>query len=70
MHRRSQQRLLVGIAKSRQPSTGAVQVTKFTIGVDCGKIINPRQLDRCMKSGVVMVSAKRSRKKSPLTRAR
>jgi CO/xanthine dehydrogenase Mo-binding subunit len=29
-------------------------VTKFTIGLDCGKIINPRQLDRCMKSGVVM----------------
>lgn len=36
------------------PATGAVRVTKFTIGVDCGKIINPRQLDRCMKSGVVM----------------
>jgi nicotinate dehydrogenase subunit B len=36
------------------PTTGAVQVTKFTIGVDCGKVINPRQLDRCMKSGVVM----------------
>jgi len=36
------------------PSTGAVRVTRFTIGVDCGKIINPRQLDRCMKSGVVM----------------
>jgi CO/xanthine dehydrogenase Mo-binding subunit len=31
-----------------------VKVTKFTIGVDPGKIINPRQLDRCMKSGVVM----------------
>jgi CO/xanthine dehydrogenase Mo-binding subunit len=31
-----------------------VRVTKFTIGVDCGKIINPRQLERCMKSGVVM----------------
>lgn len=28
-------------------------MTRFTIGVDCGKIINPRQLDRCMKSGVV-----------------
>jgi nicotinate dehydrogenase subunit B len=36
------------------PDTGAVQVTKFTIGADCGKIINPRQLERCMKSGVVM----------------
>ena len=29
-------------------------MTKFTIGVECGKIINPRQLDRCMKGGVVM----------------
>lgn len=36
------------------PSTGVVTVTEFTIGVDCGKIINPRQLERCMKSGVVM----------------
>jgi CO/xanthine dehydrogenase Mo-binding subunit len=36
------------------PSTGSLQVTRFTIGLDCGKIINPRQLDRCMKSGVVM----------------
>jgi nicotinate dehydrogenase subunit B len=36
------------------PETGSVQVTRFTIGVDCGKVINPRQLDRCMKSGVVM----------------
>lgn len=36
------------------PATGTVQVTKFTIGADCGKIINPRQLERCMKSGVVM----------------
>ena len=45
----------VGIAEvSVIPATGAVQVTKFTIGVDCGKIINPRQLNRCMKSGVVM----------------
>ncbi len=45
----------VGIAEvAVVPTTGAVQVTKFTIGVDCGKIINPRQLDRCMKSGVVM----------------
>jgi CO/xanthine dehydrogenase Mo-binding subunit len=31
-----------------------VQVTKFTIGADCGKVINPRQLGLCMKSGVVM----------------
>jgi nicotinate dehydrogenase subunit B len=45
----------VGIAEvAVVPATGAVQVTKFTIGADCGKIINPRQLDRCMKSGVVM----------------
>lgn len=36
------------------PATGVLRVTKFTIGVDCGKIINPRQLERCMKSGVVM----------------
>ena len=36
------------------PSTGSLQVTRFTIGLDCGKVINPRQLDRCMKSGVVM----------------
>ncbi len=44
-----------GIAEvSVIPYTGAVQVTRFTIGADCGKIINPRQLDRCMKSGVVM----------------
>jgi nicotinate dehydrogenase subunit B len=44
----------VGIAEiAVTPATGVVQVTKFTIGVDCGKIMNPRQLDRCMKSGVV-----------------
>jgi nicotinate dehydrogenase subunit B len=36
------------------PATGVVRVTKFTIGVECGKVINPRQLDRCMKGGVVM----------------
>ncbi len=45
----------VGIAKvAIVPATGVVRVTDFTIGADCGKIINPRQLDRCMKSGVVM----------------
>jgi CO/xanthine dehydrogenase Mo-binding subunit len=45
----------VGIAEvAVTPDTGAVAVTKFTIGIDCGKIINPRQLERCMKSGVVM----------------
>jgi nicotinate dehydrogenase subunit B len=45
----------VGIAEVTViPATGAVQVNKFTIGVDCGKIINPRQLDRCMRGGLVM----------------
>jgi len=45
----------VGIAEvSVVPATGDVKVTKFTIGGEPGKIINPRQLDRCMKSGVVM----------------
>jgi nicotinate dehydrogenase subunit B len=45
----------VGIAEvSVVPATGEVNVTKFTIGGEPGKIINPRQLDRCMKSGVVM----------------
>jgi hypothetical protein len=45
----------VGIAEvSVVPTGGEVKVTKFTIGAEPGKIINPRQLDRCMKSGVVM----------------
>ena len=45
----------VGIAEiSLVPDTGALSVTKFTLGCEPGKIINPRQLDRCMKSGVVM----------------
>jgi nicotinate dehydrogenase subunit B len=45
----------VGIAEvSVVPSTGKVRATNFTIGCEPGKIINPRQLDRCMKSGVVM----------------
>ena len=45
----------VGIAEvAVTPARAAVQVTKFTIGAECGKVINPRQLDRCMKSGVVM----------------
>ena len=45
----------VGIAEiSVIPDTGIVQVTKFTVGAECGKIINPRQLGLCMKSGVVM----------------
>jgi nicotinate dehydrogenase subunit B len=45
----------VGIAEvSVVPRSGEVKVTKFVIGGEPGKIINPRQLDRCMKSGVVM----------------
>ena len=45
----------VGIAEvAVTPAAGAIRVTRFTIGADPGKIINPRQLDRCMKSGVVM----------------
>lgn len=45
----------MGIAEiAVTPDTGVVQVTKFTLGGDCGKIINPRQLERCMKSGIVM----------------
>jgi nicotinate dehydrogenase subunit B len=45
----------VGIAEvSVVPATGHVKVAKFTIGCEPGKIINPRQLDRCVKSGVVM----------------
>ena len=45
----------VGVAEvTVTPATGVVQVTNFTIGAECGKIINPRQLDRCMKGGVVM----------------
>jgi CO/xanthine dehydrogenase Mo-binding subunit len=44
-----------GVAEvSVVPETGEVRVLKFTIGLECGKVINPRQLDRCMKSGVVM----------------
>jgi len=45
----------VGIAEIIvTPSTGVIQVTRFTIGAEPGKIINPRQLERCMLSGVVM----------------
>jgi CO/xanthine dehydrogenase Mo-binding subunit len=45
----------VGIAEILvTPSTGVIQVTKFTIGAEPGKIINPGQLERCMLSGVVM----------------
>lgn len=45
----------VGLAEiAVTPSTGAIRVTKFLVAVDCGKIINPRQLDRCIKGGIVM----------------
>ena len=36
------------------PATGVISMTRFSIGADCGKIINPRQLRRCMQSGVIM----------------
>ncbi|HYZ83120.1 MAG TPA: molybdopterin cofactor-binding domain-containing protein [Bryobacteraceae bacterium] len=45
----------VGLAEiAVTPSTGLIRVTSFTVGVECGKIINPRQLDRCIKGGIVM----------------
>lgn len=45
----------VGIAEITViPDSGTVRVAKFTMGVECGKIINPRQLERCMKGGLVM----------------
>jgi CO/xanthine dehydrogenase Mo-binding subunit len=45
----------VGLAETVvTPSTGVILVTKFIVGVECGKIINPRQLDRCIKGGIVM----------------
>ena len=58
----------MGIAEvAVTPDIGMVQVTKFTIGLDSGKIINPRQLERCMKSGVVM-GISEALKGSPSTR--
>ena len=45
----------VGLAEiSVIPATGVIRVTKYIVGVECGKIINPRQLDRCIKGGIVM----------------
>lgn len=45
----------VGLAEiAVTPSTGLIRVTKFIVAVECGKIINPRQLDRCIKGGIVM----------------
>jgi CO/xanthine dehydrogenase Mo-binding subunit len=36
------------------PATGVVSVTKFTLGVDPGKVINPRHLKLNAEGGVVM----------------
>ena len=36
------------------PSTGVVTVTRFTLGVDPGKIVNPRHLKLIAEGGVVM----------------
>ena len=45
----------VGVADVEvTPSTGLVRVTKFTLGVEPGKIINPRQLKLIVEGGVVM----------------
>lgn len=45
----------VGLAEiAVTPATGLIRVTKFIVGVECGKIINPRQLNRCIEGGIVM----------------
>ena len=45
----------VGIAEVEVvPATGVVRVTKFTLGVEPGKIINPLHLKRNAEGGVVM----------------
>lgn len=45
----------VGIAEIEvNRETGVIRVPRFTIGIECGKIINPRQLDRCMRGGLLM----------------
>ena len=45
----------VGIAQVRvDGKTGAIRIERFTIAADVGKVINPRQLERCMKGGLVM----------------
>jgi CO/xanthine dehydrogenase Mo-binding subunit len=45
----------VGIAEVEVvPSTGVVKVTKFTTGVDVGKIINPRHLKLIIEGGALM----------------
>lgn len=35
------------------PGSGRIQVTKFTVAVELGKVINPRQLDLIIRGGVV-----------------
>ena len=45
----------VGIAEVEvTPGSGQVRVTRFTLGVDPGKIINPRHLRRNMEGGIMM----------------
>ena len=45
----------VGIAEVEvTPSSGLVRVTRFTMGVECGKVINPRQLKLVVQGGIVM----------------
>lgn len=45
----------VGIAEIEvNRETGVIRVPRFTIGIECGRIINPRQLDRCMRGGLLM----------------
>ena len=45
----------VGIAEVEVvPSSGEVRVTRFTLGVDPGKIINPLHLRRNMEGGIMM----------------
>jgi CO/xanthine dehydrogenase Mo-binding subunit len=45
----------VGIAEIEVvPATGVIRVTSFTIGVDVGKVMNPRHLKSNMQGGSVM----------------
>jgi CO/xanthine dehydrogenase Mo-binding subunit len=45
----------VGIAEVEVvPGTGAIRVIDFTIGVDVGKVMNPRHLKSNMQGGSVM----------------
>lgn len=36
------------------PSTGVITVSRFTMGLDAGKVVNPRHLKRIVEGGVVM----------------